>query len=250
MDRIEETLRSIYMNAPVSYEGRNGIVSAPKYGRNAEAHFLAIPVRENTFELPLFVLDHYIQAYHDYPQMDALVAELTIGDYMPKYKTVNRYMQDVLENSFSKIHLISLKAENGHDIVTYYGTRGLILNQNLEPVLTCSWEMGRYQDAQGIVRHRFLKPMLRIHPDCYLQQDDTMRKFIVRKLLPCALNSRFLSPPTVSIHFDTDSTVLHKVKAEIGHSPFTHSTVSPPEFSITDQELLQVACNYPNEFIQ
>ncbi len=224
------------------------------WGNNKKgvSKFMEIPIDRPVFELPIFTLYSLVMANEDYTEKDTIVAELYSSDRTPRYKTVGRYMQDILLKSYTMYNLIKLKVEQGDNTILYYGTYGAVFDDQFNPVMLCSWIINKYQEDDRW-KFKFIQPVLRIDPDCYLNQTDPIRKFIAKKMLDSTLNVYRVSSPSprqiYSSPFVSNNERL-PVKVEICESPFIIKSTREPSISITDKELCEIARNHLEEIAQ
>jgi len=223
--------------------------------RKSQSKFLEIPTNKSVFEIPVFAMNEFVHSAIENPYMDAVVAELYSIGHTPRYKTVDRYMRDLIRADFSYHHLIELKVPQGSATTLYYVTHGTFFDSQFNPLMMLSWQIERQLVTEtGDAVFHFLRPVLRIHPSCCINPSNAIEKFITRKMLPLVLNIyKFKTPDAneISRLFDrTDTGVYQKVKVEIDESPFVLRTVEAPPISITDSALTQVAREHIDELIQ
>ena len=206
--------------------------------------YLEIPIGD-TFELPVFALDAFSKNIEKHPDMDMLVAPLYSMGTKPNYVTLNRYMKDVLIEC-NDTHLIELGIP-GDPPFKYYGTHGAVFDENLKPVMICSWQILRKPSTseERLYDYFFERPLIRISPDCFQAQSNPMERFIAKKFPMEILSIRRVNPqiPESPIRYSGS----YNIKIEIDVSPFILKQVKYPSVSVTDNDLLQIARDYIEE---
>lgn len=228
---------------------RDGLLHSPTQTQDDSSRsrsiFMEIPTDKDIIEIPVFVFQTFVESLN-FPTT-AIVAELyTIGNE-PRYKTVDRFMRDILKLDFS-YHLITLPVKQGDDTIIYYGTHGAVFDKDFSPIMMCSWLLEKVVDGDSI-KYRFLHPILRIHPGCFLNPVNSMEKFIAKKLPTAALTLASMESPFVVLNCFVGVTRCRPLKVEIAANPFTMTNVCPPPLDITNKELLQTAIDHIDEFI-
>ena len=217
-----------------------------RYGsrKTTSIKYLEIPIGDS-FELPVFALDAFSKNIEKHPDMDMLVAPLYSMGAKPNYVTLNRYMKDVLIEC-NDTHLIELDIP-GDPPFKYYGTHGAIFDENLKPVMICSWQIQRKPSTseEKPYDYFFERPLIRISPDCFQAQSNPMERFIAKKFPMEILSIRRVNPqiPESPIRYSGS----YNIKIEIDVSPFILKQVKYPSVSVTDNDLLQIARDYIEE---
>ena len=207
---------------------------------DAPTKFMEIPINRSSFEVPVYALSALQNIVDSNYETNVMVAELCTRDFIPSYKTINRYMRDLLYSDFSTYRLVrcTLPAPSA----TYYVTKGTILDEQYHPMAMMSWVINKVDED----RYEFVQPILRMHPSCVLAQVDNMRKYIMKQLLPAVLTTQVDAPTRIR---GFRSHVGLPIKVEIADSPFSIHSVVAPDIHITDSRLLHVAQEHLNELL-
>ena len=237
------TIRGMYVHPFYSY--RSSYDVPEEYVRNI-TKFIEVPFSER-FEIPVCLL-------YDFTNRDnrriigqegvTLVKPLRTGNKQSRYKSIERAMQDALTMPFQDYLWTSLVKE-GTETILYYVTNGMILNADLYPIMVASWEMEYTED-----RLRYVRPVLRISPECFINTTGAMEKLIVRKILPVALQEKvpsYLGGSEESC-IETDS-LLRPIKVEIENIPFCIKEVDTPSISTSNKALLQIGLDNLEELL-
>lgn len=244
---LEDSIDRLFQNS-TSTNG-TGRYYSQNTRRQGESMFMNIPLNKSEIEIPLFAFSQFLECIKHHPEAEALAAELYSTGHVPRYKTVDRYMRDIIRERYDYHHLVKLEVKCGEDTTLYYGTHGLVLDRRFSPMMMCSWVIHKTVTEEGW-RYRLMYPLLRIHPYCYIHQDDGMRKFIVRKMLNCSLIAYRVYTPAVDGELFKKPPVTRNIKVEIDVSPFTLHGIDNPTIQTTNKQLLQVARNHIEEVMQ
>ena len=213
--------------------------------------FLEVPINTPTFELPIFMMDAFTKMMVDrtYNDVEAMVCKLYTTRLIPSYVTLNRYMQDIINASYKDNSLVLLPVKQGNETKYYFGTKGAIFNEDFLPLMVCSWIVERTEEdneeSDRPTKFNLIKPIVRIDPSCYLTQNNQMEKFIVKKVPEAILNHRIIH--VGSFAFNVCS---RQPKIEIDNSPFNIRVTSAPTLSTNNEDLLRIAKEHMDEFLQ
>ena len=209
--------------------------------------YMEIPVNTDTFELPTMAFPNFRDSVLENPSIEAVIVQLYSTGCIPYYKTLNRYMCDVLQCRFTTDRLVSLPIPNSDK--KYYGTNGAVFDENFNVLMMFSWEIRRRNsEVPGKYIYYPVRPILRISPECFLYQDDSMTRFLAKKLIAESLTVR-INTPSEFWNSGIDNTRTWKVKAEIDECPFQIKTSDTPSVSISDSSLLQIVSDHIDELL-
>ena len=226
----------------------------------SDSKYMEIPINDSVFEIPTFALNCLLdQATNRSPNLpDAIVVKLDTLGKIPRYKSLDRFMQDVMLAEFMDSRLIKLNVKNGDDFLEFYGTQGAVFNRDFEPLMICLWQMERErlspEDARGnsgcLCRYKALKPIVRINPEVVLNKSNPMERWIAGKMLTNSLKAHIRMNHILHslVTYDADLP-LHPV-VEICESPFIIRETDTPSVSTTNEQLLQVAIDHIEEIMQ
>lgn len=232
---------------------------------NSSIKYMEISLQQQVFEIPVFAFKSFADmvASGADAYTDAIAVVLNTKERIPSYKTVDRYMRDILTESFKHSRLILLEVKQGDITHVYYGTGGAVFDEFFNPIMMCSYQMQRFDEVvpsesdldniRYVTKYRFLRPILRIDPDVYLRKGDSMGRFLAGKLVNTCLDTAVYYPyrNALSDRFElaTDSRDAF-VKVEIDKCPFDVHTADTPSISTSNQQLLQLAIDHIDEIIQ
>lgn len=215
--------------------------------------YLIIPITDNAFEIPLFALDALadtIRVENIIP--NTLIAPLYTMQKASRYTSVGPVMQDILCERYKDSRLAKISMRNLEK--SYYGCYGAIFNSDYEPLLLCTWQVGRIEDRQTSLREKltFFKPLIRVSPKCFTEDRDLVTKFIIEKFLGCALANLAHCPA----HVLNSNFVLNPqepqmpIRVVIDDIPFQLTTVMRPSINTTNETLLNVAKAFSQEIAE
>lgn len=217
----------------------------------SDTKYMIIPIGDGTFEVPIFAFEEFCQAVLDpeareHPS-DALVVQLNYKESQSRYTSLNAVMGDVLNERFYDSRLCKITITKL--ATTYYGTYGALFNEEFKPIMMCSWLMEKCINPDNHVEYRFIKPIVRVEPYCFMNKGDILERFICNKFVTTVLEGLYHIPPSRRRYLGITSSNNYHPKIEIDECPFTISGADSPSVSTTNRELLQLARNHINEII-
>ena len=233
------------------------------YSPSSARKYIEIPINKKTFEVPMLAMFDFIDLVENNNDKDiqALAVELYSQSHKLRYVSVDRYMRDVLVDSFKEHRLLICIAKYKDTIVKYYGTHGAVFNDALSPIAMCSWLMETVpclpQEGSNspFWKYRFIRPILRISPSTYINPQDSMEKYIVKKFInACLTTTVYLPKDTEGSRFlptreDSNVVVPMVPVIHIEENPFNIVSVNEPTIDTTNEELRETALQHINEIV-
>lgn len=216
--------------------------------------YMTIPITDNAFEIPIFALDKLVDTIRmENIIPDTLVVPLYTIQASSRYTSLGPVMQDVLCERYKDSRLAKITVRNLEK--NYYGCYGAIFNSNYEPLLLCTWQVGRTPDRRTSLGEKltFFKPLIRVSPKCFTEDRDLVTKFITEKFLGSALstNAVYPGPHVLNSRFLLDPPELEMpLRAVIDDMPFQLTTVLRPSINTTNDTLLNVAKAFSQEIAE
>lgn len=261
---LSATIRSMWRT---EFFGNCGRSCGGSVSHNPAVRYMEIPIEQRVIEVPLFAFGAFIDAIKQEDQdspPSAIIVSLDTIESKSYYKSVERFMRDVLIESYSNSRLVLLEVKQGNDTLIYYGTCGAIFDKDFNPLMICSYQMEKiytFETNAGEpdkldVKYKFLYPILRVKPDVFLYKTSPIERFIVNKMMTECLEHTFNLPyphdlPSEKLVFPGCSLErMLPVKIEICDSPFLIHDADSPSISTTNQQLLQLAVDHIDELIQ
>ena len=216
--------------------------------------YMEIPIEEDIFELPVFALSDFNELTRDNKDLstEAITAMLFSLNKEPRYKSLDRYMRDIILEQFTHSRLVKCEVKQGTETILYYGTHGAVFDKYYNPMMMCLWQIERRWVNEKTRKYHFIKPILRINPDCYVHQWDPMQRWIAKKAATAALTETIYKP------FGRDLTDAFEeipydarmdLTVEISKSPFRIRTADTPSISTTNKSLLQLVIDHIEEIV-
>jgi hypothetical protein len=216
--------------------------------------YLEIPINEDVFEMPVFALEAFVNLTEDNRDLstNAVTAMLYTLNKEPRYKSLDRYMRDIILEQFVNSRLVKCEVKQGTENILYYATHGTVFDRCFNPMMMCSWLIEKIGLNDTTRKYRFIKPILRINPDCYISQADPIQRWIAKKAAVVGLSVPLARPfnfdltgafETSAVSEATDLTV------EICKCPFKIKIADAPSISTTNEILLQIAIDHIEEVV-
>lgn len=210
-----------------------------------EKNFMMIPVNKDKIEIPAFTLDEFAYYVGKKQSADVFIARLEYQNYKTTYTTVDSIVREIIcEDPDKKLIKMCIP---GYDFL-YYGTKGAIFDKDLRPLMMMSWVFNKEKDAEGNDVFFFDRPIVRINPDCYVSQSNSLERYISKKIITQSLNSRVWTPTVSGLKTDRVRYVAPKV--EIDTCPFKIVQADRPSVLTTTKQILQTVTDYIDELIQ
>lgn len=216
--------------------------------------YMEIPIFKDSFELPVFAVEQFINLTKEGKDLstNAITALLYTYDRKPRYVSLDRYMRDIVNEDFINSRLVKCDVKQGNGIVSYYCTHGAVFNAFYEPMMMLTWLMQRKWLDDESYKYEFIKPILRISPSCYINQEDPMQRWIAKKAASAGLESNIHTPHSRDVSdlfVESTSYKVLPLTVEICGSPFVIKTADVPSISTTNEVLLQIAIDHIDEVI-
>lgn len=220
-----------------------------------KSSYMLIPVTGDNIEIPtmaIYSLPTLENKILQKEPIDALVVNLNNNGGYSSFKSVSASIRDAFTVLYKNAHLRKLVTV-GDPEKTYYGTYGAIFDENFEPIVMLSWELKKIyrDDDQDSFRYKFIRPILRVAPEVFINKSNTVERFIINQIIPTALSVTYLSSPIFhrSMVYESNSGNC-KVKVLIEKIPFIIRETDVPSISTTNEELLGTALNYIDEIVE
>ena len=222
-----------------------------------KSSYMLIPVTGDNIEIPtmaMYSLPTLENKILQKEPIDALVVNLNNNGGYSSFKSASASIRDAFTVLYKNAHLRKLVTV-GDPEKTYYGTYGAIFDENFKPIVILSWELKKIyrDDDQDSFRYKFIRPILRVAPEVFINKSNTVERFIINQIIPTALSVIYLSSPRChrSVIYESNSTNCNtKVKVLIEKIPFIIKETDVPSISTTNEELLGTALNYIDEIVE
>jgi hypothetical protein len=221
-----------------------------------KSSYMLIPVTGDNIEIPtmaMYSLYQVAEKITNKKPVDTMVINLKNTGGYTTYKSVEACFRDAFTTSYKTARLRKLITV-GNPEKTYYGTCGAIFDETLKPIVMLSWELEKIyrDDEQDPFRYKFIRPVLRVTPEVFINKSNTVERFIINKLIPTTLSlTRIYSPIFRSKIYETNNGDCNlKAKVLIEDCPFVIKETDVPSISTTNEELVGTVLNYIDEVIE
>ena len=222
-----------------------------------KSSYMVIPITNDCIEIPTMVMYSLTAIENKIKKNespDAIVVNLKNTGGFTIYKSLAAGIKDMFSSLYKNSYLRKLTTV-GDPEKTYYGTYGAIFDENFKPIVMLSWEVRKiYRDDElRPYKYKFIRPILRVAPEVFINKSNTVERFIINQIIPTALSINYLSSPSChrSVIYESNSTNYNtKVKVLIEKIPFIIKETDVPSISTTNEELLDTALNYIDEIIE
>lgn len=249
MEDLETTISYCFENSDSSnYSPNRGISFTNK------SSYMLIPVTGDNVEIPtmaMYSLYQVAEKITNKKPIDTIVINLENTGGYTTYKSVETCFRDAFRTSYQNTRLRKLITV-GNPEKTYYGTYGAIFDETFKPIVMLSWELKKIYRDDGQFRYKFIRPILRVTPEVFINKSNTVERFIINKLIPTTLSlTHIYSPIYRSIIYETNSGDCNlKAKVLIEDCPFVIKETDVPSVSTTNEKLLDTVLNYIDELVE
>ena len=214
-----------------------------------ERKYLEVHINTDRFELPVLAMSAFATMVSEGKDegIESLIIELGRSTDVLPYKTVERNMRELLVKSFDASLQecpVKLKDESTR---MYFCTNGAIFDAYFSPIAMCSWEIERCSIED--CRYRISKAILRIDPSIYEDPQDSMEKFIIKKLSHFFISNNIIAPNLTNFISDVGSINVAEKSLRIEKNPFVVTSVSEPSIETTNEDLRNLALQYIEEIV-
>lgn len=216
-----------------------------RYSCPIEKSFMIIPVNKDKIEIPAFAMEEFADYVEKKQSADVFIARLECQNYKTTYTTVDSIVREIIcEDPGKKLVKMCIP---GYDSL-YYGTKGAIFDKDLRPLMMMSWVFNKEKDAEGDDVFFFDRPIVRINPDCYVSQSNSLERYISKKIITQSLNASVWVPTVTGLKNKRITYMAPKV--EIDTCPFKIVQADRPSVLTTTKQILQTVTDYIDELIQ
>lgn len=234
MAKLEEALYKVYRD--VAYGIRHWPDPQESIVKNME-----IPVGTDVIEVPCFLLPRFkLYAHSNNQSANAIITQLSNCAHKPMYKTLN----SVLSYSIRTRIITKFEVSQQNQTVKYLITFGAILEEDLNPIMMCSWVLRKIPNTEDNGCYEYLYPLLRIAPKCLLYPNNLMERTIGKKI-PLLLIGKTIRPNSWVTLIEED---LGPLRLEVADSPFKMTAITPAFPDVSNEDLLRCVYNYSDDF--
>lgn len=220
--------------------------------RREESLYMMIPTSQEKLEIPAFTLNKFGSDVRLYQDIDVLVVSLQCIGKKTNYKSLDAAMREALANKYEETYLIRLP-EVKDTLRKYYATQGTIFDESFKPIMMQTWEAIKTTNKEGVKCYDFLRPILRVSPEVFINKSNSIERYIINKIVPTVLSLNLMSSPAphgYDMFKGNNINQRYKAKVIIDKIPFEIKATDVPSISTTNEELLNIALDNIDEMIQ
>lgn len=220
--------------------------------------YMTIPLQGSRIELPAFAVCCFGELVVAGSLPDCMAISLYSKACTTGYKSFAKITEVAFINYFKFSRLIKIEGKDADKINTYYATQGALFDSTFHPLMMCTWQLEKKPlftdnspDGNPLSDAWFFTcPIMRITPSFYLQKQDNIGRFVLKKVLP-ALLSKYIDVPikrSTTNHFGQGWGTHFTPKIEIAECPFPITTTAIPSISTTNATLATTVIQNINDF--
>lgn len=249
MRDLESALEYSFENCNYGYSWK---YNSP-INRREESLYMIIPTTEDTLEIPTFTLGIFEKNYSLRYGSDALVVTLKHIGKSSNYKTLDTSLKDSLTGTYTNDFLVKLP-DAKDSTRKYYVTNGAIFDEDFKPIMMLTWEVKKALTDKETACYDFLRPILRVRPEVFINKSNSIERYVINKIVPTALSLNYISAPFAHGYdlFKVNGITSRRFKAKviIDKIPFEIKATDVPSISTTNEELLNIALNNIDELVE
>ena len=147
---------------------------------------LIIEVNSAEIEVPVIARGHFENIVSEKMGRQNFLQDLRI--ILPLYdnslRQERRTFNSIIRQLFSVPFGNKLQKVITNKGEIYYGGKGIIFNENYDPLLLCTLAARNIQTEDGKNAMRYYRPICHISPKVFLEPDKLVNKGIIKKLIP------------------------------------------------------------------
>lgn len=199
--------------------------------------YLEIPMHKETIEIPVVALSAFLDDVSRGNKMpDAYVHKLPQNIREFRYKSLDANMRNALAGSL----LCRIKVKISGEDHYYYLDRGIIYNENFRIMMSCSW-VANPEVKEGTTVYRMQYPLIRVDTRCVTTPDDPMKRYIMNKIVPTAVQTNMHLYREHNIIMNTQSMYPQII---IGEMPYKLKVPDMPSINTSNKELIEIVTNH------
>lgn len=229
---LNNVLNDIYMESSAGV-ARCGLGDSRAYSAKDKVLRMIIPAEENEFEVPIFAMPAVVHIGQAILSVDKVVLNIAEGDKFSSYASLEKNVIEAFRRSSLACDMRKIISKDKSLMVVYYAARGIITDASLDPMLVASWKVKKPPHSGSI---ECITPILRINPKCFVENSDTMMRFLAKKMIASAASASYLD--------------MNNIQIIVGNEmPFQIRSAYQPKIDTTNEELRRLAIEGLNESI-
>lgn len=155
---------------------------------------LVVNIKEDEIEIPVVAREHF----------EGYISSKMLGNLgnvdkliLPLYDNLNSHSRRTFDSILRHIFSISYDGRLQKIITNKgevcYGGKGIILDENFNPLLMCTL-LTKIRDYEGENKRVYYRPVCYVHPKVFEEPTKLIHKGIITKLIPLYTNTEILTP--------------------------------------------------------
>ena len=229
---LNNVLNDIYAEASMGLPSQ-GREDRRSYTAKDKILRMVIPAEENEFEVPIFAVPTVFSIGQAILSVDKIVLNIAEGEKFSSYASLEKNVMEAFRRSPLACDMRKICSKDKSRIVVYYAARGIVTDDNFDPMLIASWKVKKPPHSGSI---ECITPILRINPKCFVENSDTMMRFLAKKMIASAASASYLDRNNIQIIVGNEM-------------PFQIRSAYQPKIDTTNEELRRLAIEGLNESI-
>lgn len=228
------------------YHGGNKTYPGLSLVNNIFKGFITVDLNSDSIEIPSFAklsIERLYQKRNSNIDNCSIVIPLFCGNSYTRSSS-DTILKDFFTKTYFTDKLYKIVNKKGE---TYYGNKGIIFDEDFNLLFLCTIFCTKKQNNNK-VSYIYDKSNIYIHPKVFINNDGSMEKIIVKKLLPFYL-SNTLKRPSYGSLFGFAQYIKPKVIIEDVSSKFIEYTNKPNIQDTQDDLIHECLCNSIDEII-
>lgn len=204
--------------------------------------FWVINNSKDSFEFPVFfrnAIEYFNNSFSDFSDdYDKLILPLYPSSSKLHLKTSEGIVRNIFKYSLSS-ELCNISTPKGE---TYYGMRGVIFNDNFNPLLLITLTLDKESK-------KYEKVTIYIHPEVFLNTDSMICKYIIKKMIPFYLSYNRYDLLLRSLGHNADRSIVAQIVIEDASKKFIQFSNKPSIQDYNDEVFNQILIENMNDII-
>lgn len=164
---------------------------------------LVVDIKENEIEIPVVAREHFENIIRskllgNCSNVEKLILPLYDNSRSQSRRTFDSILRQIFYNTGYSSRLQKIVTNKGE---VYYGGKGIILDENFNPLLMCTL-LAKIVDYEEVgKRSLYYRPVCYVHPKVFEEPTKLLNKGIITKLIPFYTNVEIDAPHHSRDHF-------------------------------------------------
>lgn len=214
--------------------------------------FFIVDFSSDNLEIPVFArgeIEEQINTviWNNHKKIDKFIIPLYVNGVFRSSKTIEPLIKEAFKNDLGRRLNLCTTVKGG----LYYIGRGIILDKDLYPLFLLSLKgMKSYPTSTEKPVIKYIQPTVYVDPKVFINCDDLMNRYIIRKLMPFYL-THSIRTYSVNRSISDTSSVSSTPKIEIENlSRFVDGPITPDPQNGTNDKLNELLVDNIEDVLQ